>query len=229
MTIPRCDRNILLVEGVEEKFLIPELIEQAGNIPWGDYKKKLHPVEMRMCGGVVNLLDRDRVAAILKTPNLESVGVVVDANGNLAARWEQVRDRFNASFPSLAHQMPATGLIEVNAVGLRLGIWSMPDNQSEGMLETLLQRLIPQNQLPLLDHAKTAAATARAKGAQFSESHGIKAEMHTWLAWQEPPGLQLHEAVMAKVLDPQSASAKAFVDWFIELFQLHDLRRPAPT
>lgn len=226
MTVPRCDRNLLLVEGVEERFLIPELVEKAGRIEWGDWKQRLHPVEIRSCGGASNLLDRDRIVAVLNTPGLETVAVVIDANGDVASRWQQVRDRFVAQFPLLPIEMPAAGLIESNAARLRLGVWIMPDNQRMGMLESLLCDLIRQDQMPVFEHAKQATAQAQAIPAPFSNAHLTKAQVHTWLAWQDPPGLQLHEAVMKRILDPASPFAQPFVEWFIRLFQLDDLRRP---
>ncbi len=220
MTIPRCDRNLLLVEGVEEKFLIPELIEQALRIEWGDRRRKQHPVEIKMRGGIELLLDRDFILNVLRIPALEALGVVVDADGNVAARWQQIRARFVDSFPELPPQLPTDGLVLSNQSGMRLGVWIMPDNRSVGMLETLLVQLIPDKQQPLLLHANESIAGARTKGAMFKDAHLDKARVHTWLAWQDPPGLQLHEAVVHRVLRPDNPLAQPFVQWFASLYGL---------
>jgi len=162
MTILRCDRNVLLVEGTEERLVIPELVEKATGILWGDRRAKEHPVEIHMCGGDREVLNRKRVNALLKTPHLEAIGLVIDANGAAAQRWQRVRDRFEHSFPSLPDSIPPEGLFALNAAGLRLGVWIMPDNQRTGMLETLLCDLIRQDQMPVFEHAKQATAQAQA-------------------------------------------------------------------
>ncbi|MCI0360755.1 MAG: hypothetical protein L0211_19940 [Planctomycetaceae bacterium] len=217
---------MLLVEGNDERFTIPELVEKAALVAWGDRERKQHPVEIFTCGGDKEVLKRKRINALLKTPNLEALGIVVDANGSVTNRWQQVRDRLLARFPTLPEAMPAAGLIETNDAGLRIGAWIMPDNQREGMLETLLCDLIRADQIPVFEHAKQATALAKTIPAPFADAHLPKAQIHSWLAWQDPPGRQLHEAIAHQVLDPSSPLAAPFVEWFIRLFELDDLRRP---
>jgi hypothetical protein len=74
---------------------------------------------------------------------------------------------------------------------------------------------------PMLhDHARDATSYARRLGAPFRDSHREKAELHAWLAWQDPPGRQLHEAVRARALPPAPPVTNAFVAWFRHLFDL---------
>ena len=47
----------------------------------------------------------------------------------------------------------------------------------------------------------------------------IKASAIAWLAWQKPPGLQLHQAIKERILDPQHPEAQMFVNWFRKLYQ----------
>ena len=96
----------------------------------------------------------------------------------------------------------------------------MPDNQFSGMLEDFLVQLIPENSRDLLEIAENCVAEARRNGAPFKEVHRTKAEVHTWLAWQDEPGKQLHQAVDHRVLDPEKPESRPFVDWFRRLFQL---------
>ncbi len=53
------------------------------------------------------------------------------------------------------------------------------------------------------------------------DAHQHKADIHTWLAWQNPPGRQLHQAVMERILDPKHPKAQIFVNWFRDLYDLH--------
>jgi hypothetical protein len=105
----------------------------------------------------------------------------------------------------------------------------MPDNVSGGMLETLVQRLVPSGQSPLLTYARQAVAEARQRNAPFKEAHLAKAEIHTWLAWQNPPGRQLHEAVRDRVLDCSGPLAQPFLTWFMTLYRLQSPNAAAPA
>lgn len=44
-------------------------------------------------------------------------------------------------------------------------------------------------------YAGQVVTEASALGAPYRQTHRDKAELHTWLAWQDPPGLQVHLAV----------------------------------
>jgi hypothetical protein len=110
-------------------------------------------------------------------------------------------------------------LIHTNSDGLKLGIWLMPNNVSCGMLEAFLLDLIPEGD-PLIGYANKAAKTAQRLGAPFKPAHHQKAIVHTWLAWQDEPGAQLHQAVKKQVLASTGPHAAPFVKWFRELFDV---------
>jgi len=57
-------------------------------------------------------------------------------------------------------------------------------------------------------------------GAACHESHVPKAELYTWMAWQEPPGQSPGLALTQRILDPQAKYAGPFVRWFRELYRL---------
>lgn len=101
----------------------------------------------------------------------------------------------------------------------KVGVWLMPDNVRAGMLESLLLGLRAGNSA-LHDHARAVVARARELGAPFLETHREKAELHTWLAWEDPPGRQLHEAVRSKSLAPMPATSGPFVAWFRARFDV---------
>jgi hypothetical protein len=48
----------------------------------------------------------------------------------------------------------------------------------------------------------------------------IKTELYTWLAKQDPPSRQLHQAVMERILDPTHHSMALFIKWFRDLYQV---------
>ena len=97
-----------------------------------------------------------------------------------------------------------------------IGIWLMPDNDQNGMLEDFCHSLIEPKSLEVaaqsVEQAKTHKATT------FKDAHHSKAIIHTYLAWQDEPGLPLGAAITAKALDGDKPLAKTFVDFLNRLF-----------
>ena len=50
--------------------------------------------------------------------------------------------------------------------------------------------------------------------------HKSKAEIHTWLAWQEEPGTPMGQAITKQYLDTNKELAKKFIGWLDNLFGL---------
>jgi hypothetical protein len=96
----------------------------------------------------------------------------------------------------------------------------MPDNGSEGCLETFLHYLVPPETKPLWDYAVECAGNAKGMGATCKEVHDDKSRLYTFLAWHNPPGQNPGIAITKKVLNPGSPSADMFVKWFKELYSL---------
>ena len=204
------------MEGETDKRVIPYLME-ANGVTWPDPG---YPVFIEAYGSVDEILKPEVLEAELRASGLEALGVVVDANGDAVARWNQLRIWCGSEFAELPERMPAEGLEVVHPNGPRFGIWIMPDNRFTGMLEDLLVQLIPDESGPLYELARSCVAESRRQGAPLRDAHARKAEIYTWLAWQDPPGLQLHEAVKHTVLDPTRPESRPFVNWFRSLFRV---------
>lgn len=206
--------KMLLVEGDEDQRVIPWLIEAHG-VAWGPRENPV--VFIKDFGGIEALLNPGAIEMELKTRGLEALGILVDADDDANRRWLRIRTRCQAAFPNLPQSLPAAGLVETNADGLKLGVWLMPDNCSCGMLETFLACLLPDASHPLWIHANNSVVEAKSLNAPFIDAHEDKARIHTWLAWQDPPGRQLHDAVKFQMLKPSPLSAP-FVAWFRSLY-----------
>ena len=121
--------------------------------------------------------------------------------------------------PAFPQQRDSTGIVHQEAGGPRLGLWLMPDNVRTGMLETLLLA-IRKDDPAVWAHVSTAVKDAKAAGAPFRDAHRDKAELHTWLAWQDPPGQALGTAAKAHHFDVASPSFMPFVNWFRRVFAI---------
>lgn len=210
--------NKLLVEGEEDRRVIPQLIELNG-IPWGEHRNEWI-VEIEAVGGIEEILKPGSFSAELKERNLKRLGILVDADDDPEHCWQRIRSACAGEFPRLPTVPDPAGTVVSNVEGKTLGIWLMPDNRSRGMLETFLAYLVPDGGSDLWTHACEAVAEAQSRGAPCRDAHNDKARIHTWLAWQDPPGRQLHNALIERILDPRSPYAEAFVAWFRRLYGL---------
>lgn len=204
----------LLVEGEVEKRVIPELME-ANGVPWGERGSEV--VRIKPTGGFPKMTST-LIATEWKESGLEALGLIADANDDFQSRWTSLRNRCRTIVPGIPDDLARGGVIVTAQNGKRLGIWLMPDNSSKGMFETFLAYLVPNASDGLWRHAEQARDEAKRLGAPYRGHHCAKASMHTWLAWQDPPGRQLHQAIVERILKPQSPESEVFVKWFRSLF-----------
>ena len=224
MAKPRKPRKphprVLLVEGKEDELVIPHFMENF--IPWGEWDEPdKWPAQIIEFGGIEPLLDSDIIGVELKVSGLKALGVMVDADSDPASRFRRIRDRVVKTFPTIPLELPAAGLIMVNEEGLRFGVWLMPNCTSEGMLETFLSLFVDNSTSNLWSVVETHCREAKDKhSAPYKETHRDKSRIHAWLALQDPPGQQLHSAIMQNILVPNSPQAGPFVNWFCDLFEV---------
>ncbi|MBD2177355.1 hypothetical protein H6F42_10575 [Pseudanabaena sp. FACHB-1998] len=207
--------RLLLVEGDDDKRVIPELIEKNGVVWTQD--NPLIP-DIHSCGGYSKLLNQ--IKTRLKESSLSQLGVIIDADDNPLGRWESIKNRCQVSIPNLPNELSEDGLICEVTKDLKFGVWLMPDNFQRGMLETFLAYMIPNETETLWQFAQSSVQEAINRGAKLTEVQYDKANIYTWLAWQDPPGRQLHQAVKETVLDPHHPRAQKFVKWFKDLYEL---------
>ncbi|GAX35665.1 DUF3226 domain-containing protein [Nodularia sp. NIES-3585] len=204
----------LIVEGEQDKRVIPYLIE-ANGIPW---KKGNEPVYIQPRGG--NDFSNYWISARLKEAGLTHLGLILDADDDSSTSWQRMRDACLPSIRDIPQEIPETGLIHITNTGIKFGIWIMPDNRLKGMLETFLAYMISDENQPLWKYAQEVVEESKNRGAEFISFHHDKACIYTWLAWQNPPGRQLHNAIEERILHPQHPNAQVFVNWFRNLYDL---------
>jgi hypothetical protein len=157
----------------------------------------------------------------LKEKNLEILGIVVDADQDLAARWQAVKTRLKASgYQNIPETPPHQGWIHTEAELPKIGVWLMPNNQFPGMLEDFVTCCIPNNDRLLPKAELVLQEIEQANLNLYTLIHKPKALIHTWLAWREKPGMPMGQAITARVLNYDSALAIAFVEWLKSLFNL---------
>ena len=100
------------------------------------------------------------------------------------------------------------------------GLWVMPNNCDEGMLEDLIKTCVHPDENILFAHAKTVVDTLPQK--KFKSIHISKAEVATWLAWQKQPGHGLYRAVEDQLIDTNSALFLELKVWLTHIYSSED-------
>ena len=203
-------RRVLLVEGTDDEHVLKHVCGNRG-LPHFD--------QVKSYGGADALLEA--VPPELRASNEpgDIVGLVVDADTDLDARWQSIRDRLTEiGYPNVpAAPDPAGTVLDPPAGSLlpRTGVWLMPDNSTPGILEDFLQFLVPAPDA-LLDHVK--ASVDSIPDRRFSLNDEPKAVIHTWLAWQKEPGRPYGTAITARYLDPDVPQVDVLAAWLRRLF-----------
>lgn len=203
----------LLVEGSDDLHSVVHLLARNG-YNW-ENDQAVRPY-IEDSGSLSKLL---KIFSVALRGQYQRLGVIVDANLSFQDRWSALRDRASAEGVELPETPTPDGTIVPGRFpGSRLGFWVMPDNTSPGTLEHFLQKLVP-NDDPTWPFADEAAQEARNRGGKCKEKDHLKSALHTWLAWQEDPGLPFGTALRAQVFAHDSEDALRFVAWFLRLFE----------
>ncbi len=189
------------------------------HIAWSA-KPNEYPVYISAGGGAEEILTAELIPLKLKERFTEILGIMLDADEKPKKRYARIRSQCSADFPGIPDELPNGGLILENEKKKRLGVWIMPDNVTEGTLEVFLRYMVPRESEAIWGHAVSSAESAKQLGAPYHLSHCHKANLYTWLAWQDEPAQRAGEALTKKILDPHAPSAAAFVKWFRSLYQL---------
>jgi hypothetical protein len=207
-----------VVEGWDDLFSVVGLMCHHVNWPNG---KTAAPVFIHMGNGAEEILKDGFLSAFLKGSVVKTLGVMLDGDSKPRGRYDRIRTLCSQFFPTLPNELPKEGLVVDNvSEQKRFGLWIMPDNCSEGCLETFLRHLVPDPLEPIWKHATDSVQAAKGIGCACRDGHISKANLYTWLAWQDPPGQSPGESLTKRILDPHSQSAAAFVDWFRRLYRL---------
>lgn len=194
----------LLVEGINDCHVFWNLFEQHA-VP--------ETFKVKGKDGVSTLLKELKTE--LRESDLECVGVVLDADADLPARWRSIWDRLKElGYINLPVVPEAGGTIVVTDGLPKVGVWLMPNNQLNGMLEDFIAYLVPSGD-KLWDYAQSCVAAIENKPFGI---HLSKANIHTWLAWQEEPGTPMGSAIKFHYLQADVPEALSFIAWIKRLF-----------
>lgn len=173
------------------------------------------------CGSVDNVLKQLEIRLSIPLTN-RHIGVVVDADVDLENRWRQIREILNKSGKyTVPEHLSINGLIlspndDYNPI---VGVWIMPDNNLNGMLEDFVAFLASGNDALMVQAEKTLLEIEAHQIHRYKKIHRAKAKVHSFLAWQEDPGTPMGLAITKKYLEADCDTAQLFVNWLKNLYK----------
>jgi hypothetical protein len=202
------DKNVLLVEGNNEIHVFSTLLGHH-QVP-EEFKIK----DKQGISNIFSDLDVE-----LDASGLEKLGIVIDADTDIALRWQSLKDRLAGLGYTVYENPHAEGSVFEQEGRPTVGVWLMPDNTLPGMLENFVSFLGATSD-PLWQVAENCLHEIPEAERRFIANHFIKAHIHTWLAWQADPGTPLGLAITKRYFDPEAHQAKQFIAWIRRLFEI---------
>lgn len=158
----------------------------------------------------------------LQDGQLKRIGVVVDADRVAhGSGYAMTLQRFTNALALAGYQpnpAAASGLVFTHQDGLAdLGLWIMPNNADEGMLEDWIKQCLNPAESNLYQHGENSI-DAIPGGPKFQPWNRTKAEVATWLAWQKKPEHGLYNAAQPDFLNIAEPLFKSLQMWLTHVF-----------
>ncbi len=189
--INKLDSGVLLVEAESDRGLFEQIFKAF----------PLNPKIQVACPPDLNPKGRNGKQAVLNLTSL-LLKDLADAEAGGPSRLAVVLDAdyatggglgFGKTLEQFAEKVGYHGYIfvdDINENGLifrhpealpDIGLWVMPNNNSDGMLEDWLKACVHEDEQTLFNHAEMVVAALEPK--KFKPIHQTKAEVASWLAW----------------------------------------------
>ena len=168
------------------------------------------------CKGIDKLYEQ--IPVRFKQSGINTIGIIVDADINLQSRWTSLKGLLTKQGFTIPDELPSTGLIVANADTKRIGVWIMPNNNLNGMLEDFISFLVPKDDKLLSIVNSTLQNIEDQKLNKYSLTHKSKATIHSWLSWQEDPGTPIGLGITKRYLTTDEKTCLQLTDWLTKLF-----------
>ncbi len=212
--------TLLLVEGKQDVEFLAQLIKKA-NLGTCRSHPATEPVDFVLKSADSYERLRASLPEELRSSQFNRFGIIPDADSNPSARWQslttrllEIEERSTRFFQQLPAAPNENGTILHSLTGRTIGIWLWPHNTTGGDLEAFAGQLTPADDALWLHSATTLASLPETR---YRNAHRHKARIHTWLAWQDPPGQSIGIAVARGILEVTGSSATNLLDFLTKL------------
>jgi hypothetical protein len=190
----------LLVEGNDDQHVIWALCEKF---------KINEAFDVIDCEGIEKLFDQ--IPVRLKQSNIDTIGIIIDADSDLQLRWNHLKQLLNAQGFVLPEILPESGLILSELGRITIGVWIMPNNNLNGMLEDFINFLVPPDDalFPIIN--ENLNEIERKQLNKYKLIHKSKAIVHSWLSVQEDPGTPMGLSITKRYLTTDDNICKKII------------------
>ena len=201
--------KLLLVESIDDQHVVQSVYERC-------YRRQ-PPFSISNRGSWEAV--RAAISPEIKVGGRIALGILVDANDYPTQRWQAIAERVEQAITEVDGHAAALGadadpMGTVVGTGLRVGIWLMPNNGSDGELEDFIKELIPSGD-PVWPESEQYIAGIPEAARQFLPNKVQRAKVHAWLAARKEPR-RMGEAIGD--LDATAPLAKQLSAWLGRLF-----------
>lgn len=203
-------KKILLVEGNNDCHLVMGLCKK---------QNVTENFSIQGCNGIDKAL-KILNSLIARPDPPEVIGAVLDADKSIMTQWNRIQKKLQDCDDNFPQNPMVNGtIIQGYQNKPKLGFWLMPNNIDAGIVEDFCIELVPQNRQDTFRFAQECVAEAKnRKLTDFKDQDYSKAELCTYLAWQDKPGFPPGKAIGTKKLNADAELAKHFTDWLKQLF-----------
>lgn len=198
---------MILVEGDNDQHFIFNLCERL----------KFTPVfKVEKCEGDGGLFKK--LKGELDSDRTRPLGIVVDADDNLASRIQEIITLTQPYFELQTSDFKQNGLVVKPKGEPKFGVWVWPDNQKNCILEDLFLELVQDKDLLLEESKKVVNHIKTIEPWRFKPQHKSKAIVHTWLAWQDKPGSPIGASLKRSNINLDRLVISNFTSWLSSLY-----------
>jgi hypothetical protein len=210
--------KVLLVEGASDKDLLDSLLKKI-NFPHEITVTYPQEDGTGGRGKDATLARADLYLKQLAASQISHLGMVLDADNNQGFKTtlQKVLQILTPFGYKPEADVVDSGLLFSNSDGLPpFGLWIMPNNKDDGMLEDFLKNAATQEQLPLLQHAQKTVSDLNKHN--FKIQNISKTEVATWMAWQKKPIWGLKYFHIYNTIDLSHPTVAALQTWLKKLY-----------
>jgi hypothetical protein len=198
----------LLVEGNDDQHVILALCKKF---------EVFQNFDIIDCKGIDKLFEQ--IPVRLKESDIDTIGIIIDADSDFLERWNKIKLIFKAQGFNLPEVLPESGLISNELGRISIGIWIMPNNNLNGMLEDFINFLVPPDDSLFPIICENLNEIERKQLNKYKLIHKSKAIIHSWLSVQEDPGTPMGLSITKRYLTTDDKTCKDLIDWLIDLYK----------
>jgi hypothetical protein len=205
-------KHRLLCEGSSDIFFIANLKDKL-NVqvrPTGE------PISASSSGEGIDFVYQ-RLPNLFLISDVQSIGVVVDADSNLQLKYDRIKEIVFQSTKDTLPPVSENGIV-AQFEKIRFGLWFWPDNQRNGDLESLLHDLIPVSDKAFAISKSAVQSVLENNLTALKEKDRRKAEIYNWLSLQKEPGRPIGQSVANGTFQLGHPVIQKFKTWLQNLY-----------